>query len=577
MKQLSRIIKNSNGYIKYLILLPVAVLCDVICEVYLPYVMADILNEGFSTGNIEYIIKKGVVMALIAIALTIAGMTESYCGSRYAAGYVRNIREKLFQKIQTLSLDNVGKFGTASLMTRLTVDMNTIKKAMGMLSSLIKCPMLIIFATYMTSRINMSLSWIFLAVLPIFAIVLFILNKLARKHYKAMFIQYDKMNNILDENVSGIKTVKAYVREKFETDKFISSARQVRDESRKAETITTLNSTLLQFVLNMSILLLVYFGGMDIIKEKLNPGDLFCMITYANQILSQVWIISLMLIPVLSAQVSLNRVFDVIETEDIYFGKMEDSEASVADGSIEFHNVSFSYDKSQKNKSQLKDINLSISSGSFVGITGISGASKTTLINHILRLCESDEGSVCVGGKDVREYKVENLRKEIAVVPQKSILFSGTIAENLRIGRLDATESELAEACKIADAYDFVIHSKDGFNTQLYQGGANLSGGQRQRLCIARALVRKPKILILDDSLSAVDNNTESNICEKLLNSKGDMTIVMISQRLSAIQKADKIFVLEEGQINGCGTHDELIESNVIYKELFESQRRHVE
>ncbi len=577
MRQLSRIIKNSNGYIKYLILLPIAVLCDVMCEVYLPYVMADILNEGFSTGNIEYIMKKGVIMALTAIALTIAGMTESYCVSRYAAGYVRNIREKLFQKIQSLSLDNVGKFGTASLMTRLTVDMNTIKKAMGMLASLIKCPMLIIFATYMTSRINTSLSWIFLAVLPVFAIVLFILNKLARNHYKAMFIQYDKMNNILDENVSGIKTVKAYVREKLETDKFISSAKQVRDESRKAETITTLNSTLLQLVLNMSILLLVYFGGMDIIEEKLNPGDLFCMITYANQILSQVWIISLMLIPVLSAQVSINRIFDVLETEDIYFGSMEDSEASVADGSIEFHNVSFSYDKSQKNKSQLKDINLSIQSGSFVGITGISGSSKTTLINHILRLCERDEGIVRVGGKDVREYKVKNLRNEIAVVPQKSILFSGTIAENLRIGRLDATDSELEEACKIADAYDFIMASKDGFGTQLYQGGANLSGGQRQRLCIARALVRKPKILILDDSLSAVDNNTERSICEKLINSKRDMTIVMISQRLSAIKNADKIFVLKAGQIDGCGKHDELIESNVIYRELFESQRRQVE
>ena len=577
MKQLSRIIKNSNGYIKYLILLPVAVLCDVMCEVYLPYVMADILNEGFSTGNIEYIVKKGVVMALTAIALTIAGMTESYCGSRYAAGYVRNIREKLFQKIQSLSLDSVGKFGTASLMTRLTVDMNAIKKAIGMLASLIKCPMLIIFATYMTSRINTSLSWIFLAVLPVFAIVLFVLNKLARKHYKAMFIEYDKMNNILNENVSGIKTVKAYVREKLETDIFISSAKNVRDESRKAETITTLNSTLLQFVLNMSILMLVYFGGMDIIKGKLNPGELFCMITYANQILSQVWIISLMLIPVLSAQVSLNRIFDVIEAEDIYFGNVENAEARPTDGSIEFHNVSFSYDKSQKNKSHLKDINLSIPSGSFVGITGVSGSSKTTLINQILRLCERDEGSVCVGGKDVRDYKVENLRNEIAVVPQKSILFSGTIAENLRIGRQDATDSELEEACRIADAYDFVMSSKQGLGTQLYQGGTNLSGGQRQRLCIARALVRKPKILILDDSLSAVDNNTERSISEKLLNSKGDMTIVMISQRLSAIRKADKIFVLEAGGINGCGTHDELLESNVIYKELFESQRRHVE
>lgn len=574
MKELRVIWKYSEGYRIALMLLPLTVIADVCMEVLIPFLMSDILNQGIGGQKIDYILKTGISMASASVFLTLAGFAQSYCISVWSAGFTKNLRCALFEKVQALSSSDIDSFTSASLITRMSTDMNFIKKATGMTHSLIKCPILIISTIIMTFRISRRLSWLFIAVTPVFAAVIFVISKLSRKHYRKMFVNYDRMNTILEEDVTAIRTVKAFAREDYEYDHFSESAADVRKESLAAEQVTVLNNPILQFAVNICVLMLMLLGGKEIIGGGLLPGDLFCMITYTNDILFQVIIIALIIVPILSAQISMSRVTEVLDSKPSLSDASGDENLKMTDGSVKFENVNFGY---IKDKLIIKDINVDIPSGSTLGIIGASGSAKTTLIQLIPRFYDVTSGRILVGGYDVHDYKADRLRSEIGIVSQKSTLFSGTVKDNLRWGKEDATDEEIVAACKAAAAHEFISAFQNGYDTMINQGGTNVSGGQRQRLCIARALIRKPRILILDDCLSAVDTVTDAMISRALSDSFKNTTIIKISQRITSIQSADQILVMDKGCISGIGTHTELLEHNRIYREIDESQRRSME
>ncbi len=574
MKEIKMIWKYSEGYHRVMLFLPLAVIADVVMEVLIPFLMSDILDKGIGGQDLHYILQIGIYMAAAAVFLTVAGFVESYYISVWSAGFTKNLRCGLFEKIQALSVSDIDAFTPASLITRMSTDMNFIKKAAGMTTSLIKCPMLIFSSILMTFGISRHLFWLFVAVTPVFAVVLFVISKLSRKHYRKMFVNYDHMNNILEETVAAIRTVKAFAREEYVCGRFNESAEDVRRETHAAEQITVLNNPILQFAVNICVLLLIFFGGREIIAGVLQPGDLFCMITYTNAILFQVIIIALILVPILSAQISMDRVLEVLAARPHLVEVVGNESPSPCDGSIRFEKVNFGY---TKNKLIIKDMNLNIASGSTLGIIGPSGSGKTTLVQMITRFYDVSAGKITVGGYDVRDYRQDRLRAEIGLVSQKCVLFSGTVKDNLRWGKEDATDEEIVAACKAAAAHDFICTFPNGYDTLINQGGTNVSGGQRQRLCIARALIRKPRILILDDCLSAVDTVTDAMIGRAIWESFKGTTIIKISQRIASIQLSDQILVMNKGCANGIGTHEELLERNTIYREIFESQRRSME
>jgi len=574
---LKNIWKYSEKYKKLLRLLPLVIMAEVFLEVYIPYLMADIINEGVGEGNTALLVKTGLIMAAMSVLLVGTGFMQSYLCKTWATGFTKNLRSRLFAKVQGMSAGDVDRIGKASIITRMSTDMNYISRAMGMVHSFIKCPMMIIFTLIMTFRINTSLSWIFVAITPLFALVIYIITKLSRSHYRKMFKHYDAMNTVLEEDIVSAKTVKAFERRDYEINRFDGAAKSAYEESYAAERITVLNNPILQLAVNTGVLLLLYLGGMKIIGGSIEAGDLFCMITYTNQILGQVLIVALILVPILSAQISLERVFEVLSITPSLTDEDANIELEVSNGSVKLKDVSFSYFGKDSDKIVLSDINLDIPSGSFFGIIGASGSSKTTLINLLPRYYDCTQGEVFVGGHNVKDLSFKALRSAIGIVPQKSVLFSGTIRENLLWGNENATEEDMVSACKAADAHGFITAAPKGYNKSISEGGTNVSGGQRQRLCIARALIRKPKILILDDSLSAVDTLTDAKITHALKTQYPDTTVIMIAQRISTIKNADKIIVLDKGRISGMGTHEELLKSNKIYAEINESQKKSME
>ena len=554
---------------------PVLMVGEVLMEVAIPRIMAEIVEVGIGNKDIPYIVATGgmmVVMALLSLTFgALAGWTASIAGM----GLGKEIRKELFYKIQDFSFSNVDKFGTSSLITRMTNDItNTQNAFMMVIRSLVRSPIMLISASVMAFSLNRRLSMIFLVAVPILAVVLATIMIKAHPRVKEMLKNFDVLNQKIQENLIGIRVVKAFVRGDWEEKGFEGAAAAVCDTQKKAARLIICNMPFMQLVIYACIIAVLWIGGNMIVVGDMQTGHLVSFITYVNQILMSLMMVAMSFTMIVISKASINRIVEVLnDTPDIPDDAEEDIE--VKDGSIEFEKVCFSYSGDITNCA-LRNIDLKINSGETVGIIGGTGSSKSSLVHLISRLYEVTDGSVKVGGIDVREYKQKTLREQVAMVLQKNVLFSGTIIENLRWGDKSASDEEIIKACKAAQAHDFIMSFPDGYNTVLGQGGVNLSGGQKQRLCIARALIKKPKIIILDDSTSAVDTATDAKIREAFSRELADTTTIIIAQRVSSICDADKIVVMENGRINAVGTHEQLLETNEIYKEVYESQQKGV-
>ena len=562
-------------YKKYAILTPIVMIGEVIMEILIPLVMAKIIDIGIiGGGGLDYIIKMGILMVTMALISLCFGAYGGKLAAIASMGFAKNVRKKLFDKVQDFSFENVDKFSTASLVTRLTTDVTNTQNAFMMLIRMgVRAPIMLIGATIMAIYINPKLSCVFLIAIPILGFALYIIVANAHPRFVAMLKLYDKMTSDVQENLVGIRVVKAFVREKYEKAKFKSSADDVRKAQVRAEKLIILNNPIMQLSMYSCIIAILWFGGNMVIDGDLAIGQLSSFIYYISQILMSLMMISMVFIIFIISRASMSRIVEVLDEEI----NIKDNEVSkynvVSDGSIEFRNVSFSY-VGDKDNLTLKDISIKINSGETIGIIGGTGSAKTTLVQLIPRLYDVLGGEILVGGHGVKEYTLETLRNEVAMVLQKNVLFSGTIKENLMWGKEDATEEEIIDACKSAQAHDFIMSFSDGYETDLGQGGVNISGGQKQRLCIARALLKKPKIVILDDSTSAVDTETDSKIRQAFREKLADTTTIIIAQRISSVSEADKIIVLDDGKINAFASHDELMKTNKIYQEVYASQQK---
>ncbi len=544
---------------------------EVVLEVLIPQFMAKIIDVGLPSGDISYVTKMGIAMIFMALASLFCGVMSGRNAAIAGAGFAKNLRQGLFYKVQELSFANIDKFSTASLVTRLTTDVNNVQMAFSMITRmLVRSPMMLVSGVVMCFTISKKLSLVFLCVIPFLATALITIMTKAMPNFRNMFGKYDVVNRVVQENLTNVRTVKAFVREDYETEKFHEATGDLYNYSIRAEKLMNLTSPIMQFSMYITILLISWIGAHLVIDSSMGTGQLMSMFTYVQQILSSLMMISMSIVMMSMAKTSGDRIVEVLdEVVDLTNG--ENPVAEVADGSIRFENVSFSYSKDME-KLALKDINIEIKSGQTVGIIGGTGSSKTTLVQLIPRLYDATQGTVYVGGRDVKEYDLDALRESVAMVLQKNVLFSGTIKENLRWGNENATDEQLIHACKLAQADSFIQTFPDGYDTYIEQGGTNVSGGQKQRLCIARALLKNPKILILDDSTSAVDTATDAMIRKAFREEIPGTTKIIIAQRISSVQDADVIIVLDDGRINGIGNHDELVATNAIYREVFESQ-----
>lgn len=567
---LKKLLPFVGKYKKYAFLSPLFVTIETVLEVFIPFFMAKIMDVGLETGDVAYIIRMGVMMVVMALCSLISGAAAAHFAAKAAAGFAKGMRAALFNKVQDFSFGNIDKFSTASLVTRITTDVNTTQHAFMMaIRSIVRSPVMLVSATVMAFKINSSLSAVFFVSLPFLSAVLIAVAIKAFPLFKSMLFKYDKMNASVQENLAGIRVVKAFVRGDYENKRFEDSVNAVRRAQIRAEKILVWNMPAMQLTMYATITAIVWFGGRYIIGGRMLPGELMSLITYVSQILMSLMMLSMVFVSMIMSRASMARIVEVLdETPDIQdIGTLTE----VKDGSITFQNVSFSYFGDAKNV-VLENINFSINAGETVGIIGGTGSSKTTLAQLIPRLYDVLSGSVLVGGEDVKNYAIHSLREAVSMVLQKNVLFSGTIRENLRWGDETATDAEIEAAAKSACAHDFIMSFPDQYDTVLGQGGVNLSGGQKQRLCIARALLKKPKILILDDSTSAVDTATDHQIREALRSVHQNITTLIIAQRISSVQDADKIIVLDDGKINAIGTHATLLSTNAIYKEVYESQ-----
>lgn len=561
-------------YKKYAILTPLIMIGEVLMEISIPRVMAQIIDVGIADRNLAYVIYMGLLM----IGMALFSLACGAFGGRFAAlagmGFGKGIREKLFHHVQDYSFANVDKFSTGSLVTRLTTDITQSQNMLMMLIRMaVRSPLMLIGALIYSFRINARLALLFLAVIPFLAVVITVIMTRVHPKFMAMFRRYDDMNADLQENLIGIRVVKAFVREDYEEEKFRSAADAVRDAQYKAERIIIWNMPIMQLCIYGCLIAVLWFGGNMVVSGTMLTGDLISFITYVTQILFSLMMLAMIVMVIATSRASMERIVEAIEeVPDIKDGP---SDEAVKDGSVEFKNVSFSYSKNAESLA-LSNINLSVKSGETIGIIGGTGSSKTSLVQLIPRLYDVLSGSVTVGGKDVREYSLHNLRNAVAMVLQKNVLFSGTIRDNLKWGNPDATDQEIEEACRMAAAHDFIMSFPDGYDTDLGQGGVNVSGGQKQRLCIARALLKKPKIIILDDSTSAVDTATDSAIQAAFRETLAGTTTFIIAQRISSVADADRIIVMDDGKIDAIGTHEELLENNRIYREVYESQQKGV-
>ena len=559
-------------YKKYVILSPVCVIGEVVMEILIPFIMAKIIDNGVIGGaGMSYIAYVGFIMIIMSIVSLIFGVVAGKFSAIAAVGFAKNIRKTLFDKIQDFSFANIDKFSTASLIIRMTTDVVNIQNAFMMIIRMaVRAPFMLIGATIMAIFTSSKLAFVFLFAIPILAVALYIIMVIVHPRFKAMLEKYDKMNLNVQENLIGIRVVKAFVREDYENKKYKNTADLVRKAQVFAEKLIVLNMPIMQFVVYSCILSVLWFGGNMIIQGNMEIGQLTSFLVYIMQILMSLMMISIVFIMMVISKASRDRILEVLNEEsDI---KNNGKNAKFKDNSIEFKNVCFSYNN-KKDNLVLKNINLFIKSGETLGIIGGTGSGKSTLVQLLPRLYDIFSGSLIIGGNSVKDYDLQNLRDEIAMVLQKNVLFSGTIRENLLWGNEIATNDEIIKVCKISQAHDFITSFPNGYETKLGQGGVNLSGGQKQRICIARALLKKPRILILDDSTSAVDTATEGKIRKALINELPNTTKIIIAQRILSIKDADKIIVLNNGEINGYGTNEELMGNNEIYREIYYSQQ----
>ena len=552
-------------------LTPVFMILEVVVETLIPLVMADMIDHGVEAGNISYLYQRGAIMALLAVAGLVTGVLGGKYGAYASSGFARNLRKAMYTNIQTYSFSNIDKFSTASLITRLTTDVTNLQNAYQMILRMCtRAPASLICAMAMAFMINAGIASIYLiAVIFLGCFLVFIMRK-ATKYFQEVFEKYDDLNASVQENINAVRVVKAYVREDYETTKFQKACNKVYEMFVRAEKLVVMNMPVMQFTVYACILGISWLGAKMIVGGSLTTGELMSLLTYCMNILMSLMMLSMVFVMVTMSAASAERVSEVIN-EKADLADPQNPVMEVADGSIVFDHVDFSYKKDSK-EPVLKDINLSIHAGETIGIIGGTGSAKSSLVNLISRLYDVSSGSVKVGGVDVRKYHMDSLRNQVAVVLQKNVLFSGTILENLRWGNKEASEEECRRVCQLACADDFIEKMPDKYHTYIEQGGTNVSGGQKQRLCIARALLKKPKVLILDDSTSAVDTATDARIRKAFAEEIPDTTKLIIAQRISSIQSADRIIVMDEGRISGFGTHEELMKNNAIYQEVYNSQ-----
>ena len=560
-------------YKKASIITPVFMILEVVFETLIPFLMASIIDDGVEAGNMHHIYAVGAFMIAAALAGLFCGVMGGKYGARASTGFARNLRQAMFDNIQTFSFASLDKFSTAGLVTRLTTDVTNMQMAYQMMLRMcFRAPISMICAMAMAFMINAELASVYLAAVVLLGIVLAFIIRGAMKYFQEAFPKYDELNASVQENVGAIRVVKAYVREDYETKKLKKASQNIYDIFLKAEKQVVLNMPVMQFTVYSCILLLSWLGAKQIVQNTLTTGELMSLLTYCMNILMSLMMLSMIFVMMSMSMASARRICEVLE-EKSDLTNPDKPLYEVQDGGIEFQHVRFSYQK-ESDEAVLHDIHLKIQPGETIGIIGGTGSAKTSLVNLISRLYDVTQGAVLVGGHDVREYDLETLRNQVAVVLQKNVLFSGTILENLRWGDSDATEEECRRVCKLACADEFIEKMPDGYQTYIEQGGSNVSGGQKQRLCIARALLKKPKVLILDDSTSAVDTATDARIRKAFAQEIPDTTKLIIAQRISSVQNADRIIVMEDGRIHGVGTHEELLADNEIYREVYESQTR---
>ena len=566
-----QLFKSIREYKKQSVLAPVFVILEVFMEVLIPFQMAKIIDNGIKYGNLSYIVKMGFILVVMAMLALFFGVKAGNYAAVAAAGYAKNLRHDIFYKIQNFSFKNIDNFSTSGLVTRLTTDITNVQMAYMMsIRLLARAPIMIVLSWLMTLAINAKIALLFLIVVPLLGGLLIFIAKKAHPHFVKVFDEYDILNNTVQENVNAARVVKAYVREDHEVEKFHGISKYVYTLFTKAEKIVAWNNPVMMFFMYTVIIIMMLIGGKSIVGGAMATGELTSVLVYAMQILMSLNMVTFVFVMIMIAEASTDRILDVLN-EEPEMSDAPDAVKEVKDGDIRFENVSFSY-AGKDGTLSLKNANLHIKSGQTVGIFGGTGSAKSTLVQLIPRLYDVTEGTVTVGGIDVRKYNLEALRNQVSMVLQKNVLFTGTIYDNIRWGDENASDEEVQRVCRLAQADHFVREFPEGYETMIAQGGNNVSGGQKQSLCIARALLKKPKILILDDSTSAVDTKTDALIRKAFREEIPNTTKIIIAQRISSIEDADMIIVLDNGEINGIGTSEELLKTNAIYREVYESQ-----
>ena len=571
---IKKLAKSIREYKKETILTPLSVAMEVVLEVIVPYFMALLIDEGINKSSIDNTVRIGIALIVFTVLSLFFGAISGMFAAKAGSGFAKNLRKDLYYKVQNFSFANIDKFSTSSIVTRLTTDVTYVQHAFQMIIRIaIRAPLMLIFSLIMTIKINVKMSFIFFALIPMVALILFVISRLAMPIFEKVFKKYDDLNNIVEENTSGMRVVKSFCLEEQEKDKFNKKSEEIFILFSKAEKILAYNSPTMQFAMYSAMILISWIGARIIVttnSTELTTGELTSLITYAIQVLFSIMMLTMISVMLTISMASAKRIIEILD-EEPSIKNSDDPIKEVEDGSIEFKNVAFSY-IGEKEKEVLKNINLKIKSGETVGIIGGTGVGKSSLVNLIPRLYDVTEGSLLVAGNNVKNYDLKVLRDAVSCVLQKNVLFSGTIKENLRWGNENATDEELIEACKLAQADGFIGEMPDKYDTYIEQGGTNVSGGQKQRICIARALVKKPKILILDDSTSAVDTKTDKLIRDAFAKKIPNTTKIIIAQRISSVEDCDKIVVMKQGVIDAVGTHEELIKTNEIYKDVYESQ-----
>ena len=566
-----KLMASIREYRRDSLLTPLFVTLEVILEVLIPFFMAGIIDIGLANADMPYTIRMGIILTAAAFLSLVCGALSGRFAAKASAGFAKNLRKDMFYRIQGFSFANIDRFSPESLVTRLTTDVTNVQNAYQMIIRiLIRGPLMLIFALVMAMGINMELSFIFFCAIPVLGAGLIFIALKAHPHFEKVFQTYDHLNGVVREDVTAIRTVKSYVREEHEDSLFRKISQKVFDRFVSAEKIVAWNAPLMQFTMYISILLISWLAGELIVQETMTTGQLMSMIVYATQILSSLMMLSMVFVMIIIAASSARRIVEVL-SEESSLHDPDNPVTEVADGSIDFDSVSFSY-SGNKDKCALADVDIHIRSGETIGIIGGTGSAKSTLVQLIPRLYDATVGSVKVGGRDVREYSLDALRSQVAMVLQKNTLFSGTVKENLRWGNPDATDEEIIEACRLSQADEFVRSFPDGYDTYLEQGGANVSGGQKQRLCIARALLKNPKILILDDSTSAVDTKTDAQIRKAFREDIPGTTKIIIAQRIASVEDADRVIVMDGGRVAAFDTPENLLRTNSIYQEVYDSQ-----